>query len=68
VLLCVMRFLIPALLPASDEFPMNFEGLGVYFSTYLFFPEHFCELGANFAKNVCTQGFESPIPRKNLAT
>jgi hypothetical protein len=40
------------LLPVGDEFQMNFEVLGVPFSTYLLFSAAFCELGANFAENV----------------
>jgi hypothetical protein len=31
----------PTLLPTGDEFPMNFEGLDVVFSTYLLFPAPF---------------------------
>jgi hypothetical protein len=63
VLLCVTRFAI-ALLPSSDESAMNSEGLGVFFSTYQLFSAAFLELGANFAEDVCTQSFESPIPHK----
>jgi hypothetical protein len=59
-----LRSLMPALLPMTDEFRMNFEGLGVFFSTYQLFSAAFLELGANFAENVYTQSFESPIPRK----
>ena len=36
-----------ALLPASDESAMNFEGVGVYLSKFLMFPKRFCELEAD---------------------
>ena len=35
----------------ADESAMNAEGLGVVFSTYILFSQHFCTLGANFADN-----------------
>jgi hypothetical protein len=31
---------------------MNFEGLDVFFDINFCFPQHSCELGANFAENV----------------
>ncbi len=43
---------------------MNFDDLGIPFRAIYWFPQHFCELGATFAENVCTQSFESPVPRK----
>jgi hypothetical protein len=42
--------LMPALLPKSDEFAMNFEGLDTFFRHMRCFPQHFCELGVNFVE------------------
>jgi hypothetical protein len=38
--LLYVTLLMPALLPVGDESAMNFEGLGVTFSTYLLFSQH----------------------------
>jgi hypothetical protein len=34
----------------ADEFPMNFEGLGVSFRHFFYFPQHFASGGANFGE------------------
>jgi hypothetical protein len=33
--LCVTPSVMPALLPKGDEFPMNFEGLGILFDMFI---------------------------------
>jgi hypothetical protein len=38
----------------ADESAMNLEGVGLFFRHYFYFPQHFCELGANFAENVAS--------------
>jgi len=38
----------------ADESAMNLEGVGLFFRHYFDFPQHFCELGANFAENVAS--------------
>jgi hypothetical protein len=38
-------YLMPALLPEGDEFPMNFEGLGVSFRDIYRFPQQFLSWG-----------------------
>jgi hypothetical protein len=58
------RSLMPALIPMSDEFAMNFEGLDVFFRHIYCSPQHFLRVGAHCAENVCTQSFESPMPHK----
>jgi hypothetical protein len=60
---------MPALLAAGNESAMNFEALGVSFSTCLLFFcllffAPFCELGANFAQNVAS----SPIATEQAAS
>jgi hypothetical protein len=55
---------MPALLAAGNESAMNFEALGVSFSTCLLFSVRFCELGANFAQNVAS----SPIATEQAAS
>ena len=40
------RFLMTALLARGDESAMNFEGLGVSFSTYLLFSAPFLQVGS----------------------
>ena len=61
------RSLMPTLLPVGDEFRMNFEGLGVPFSTcFCCFPQLFSELGANFAENVARIGFLRTPPNDVL--
>jgi hypothetical protein len=66
VFLSFTSCLMPALLAGGDESAMNFEGLGVPFRDLYCLPQHSYKLGANFAENVCTQSFGSPIPIKNL--
>ena len=46
VLLYVMRFLIPTLLPVGDESAMNFEGLGVPLGHIYCLSQHFLRVGS----------------------
>jgi hypothetical protein len=50
-------------LPTGDECAMNFEDVGVFFCTFCCFPQHLCDLGANFAENVASRP-SGPKPRR----
>jgi hypothetical protein len=50
VCLCAMRCLMPALLPVADEFWMNSEGLGTFFSTDLLFCAAFLRVGGELCR------------------
>ena len=64
VSLCVTLSLMPALLPKSDEFAMNFEGLDTFFRHMRCFPQHFCELGVNLVEKGRPRQWEPKEPHR----
>jgi hypothetical protein len=51
---CGFLSLMPALLPVGDEFWINFEGLGVVYSTFLLFPSTCFRVGSELRREEAT--------------